>query len=855
MEIDILDKFSTNLKQVLARAMEAAILNYQKNIEPLGLMNALAGQRGSIAHEIINKTNFRPSAGQRKNISSENPGDTATKIKNPTPTLSPDAKRAIEKAVLAANLFSHKYVGTEHLLFGLMEIRDAAIIRELKAQHVDLAKLKNQIENILKMASRFTEIADRGEAPGIGALPAEPIDAEVVDEELGLDAHSAYRQTDKSKTPALDFFSIDLTSPEMQKKIDPLIGRQDEIVRLMQILCRRHKNNPLLIGEPGVGKTAIVEGLAKRITLGEVPDELADKKILALDLSLIVAGTMYRGEFESRLKQIIEEIRNDKNLIVFIDEVHNIIGAGSTAGSLDAANILKPALARGELRCIGATTLDEYKKHIESDPALERRFQTIVVREPSKEETVHILEGIRPNYEKFHRIKISNQAIRAAVELSTRYLSDKFLPDKAIDLVDEAASGIKISQPADPRLVRIRALENEFNKVRELKQRAVLDERYSEAIDLKTKEKELERAVITARQEAEGNNLSYGKLTDRHIMEVISRQLGIPAQELTSGDQKFFELKNALSQTIIGQDRAIDELVAALSRAKAGFSDPTRPLASFLFVGPTGVGKTELARTLAAKIYPREDALVLINMSEYKESYSASKLLGSPAGYIGYKERNKFTDEVRKKPYAVVLFDEFDKAHADVQALLLQILDRGEITDASGRKINFKNTVIILTSNAGYDAGTGRIGFSGPDGEMMKFDDLKKDLDARLKDCIRPELLNRLDAIIYFNSLDRTALESIIKKELNQIAVGAESRGVRIKFNFNIVPALADRCIDAGDGLPAGRQGARAVRKTLLNLVENPLSEMVLNGKINKGDTVKVSLSRGKFSFSASISD
>jgi len=840
MEIDILDKFSTNLKDVLTRALEAAILNNQKNVNPINLLNSLAKQKGSIAHEVIKKINFKPRE-IKKNISSEKPGDTATKIKNPTPVLSPDAKRAIEKAVLAANLFSHKYVGTEHLLFSLLEIRDKAILQELHEQKIDLNKLKNQTENILKTTSKFSEITEQEESILTGSAPVEPIGPEPIDPGSMFGTQTQIK--DKSKTPALDFFSVDLTSPEVQRKIDPLIGRGDELLRLMQVLCRRHKNNPLLLGEPGVGKTAIVEGLAKKIISGEVPDELTNKKILALDLSLIIAGTMYRGEFEARLKQIIEEIRNNKNLIVFIDEVHNIIGAGSTAGSLDAANILKPALARGELHCIGATTLEEFKKHIESDPALERRFQAIIVKEPAQKETLEILKGIRPNYEKFHKIKITDPALEAAVELSVRYLTDKFLPDKAIDLIDEAASGIKIATPTDPHVNTLRQLENDLKTTQEIKQRAVLDERYSEAVDLKVKEKNIEQKIIELQKKLKMADINYGILKSKDVLEVISRQIGVPIHELEQKQgKKFLNIADRLSKSIIGQDYVIDELVKTLSRAKTGFNDPARPLASFLFIGPSGVGKTELAKVLARELYPQEDALIQIDMSEFKETYSASKLLGSPAGYVGYKERNKFTDEVRKKPYAVVLFDEFEKAHPDVQSLLLQILDQGTITDATGRKINFKNAVIILTSNLGQDILNQQIGFSSDSSRRPDFAEFKKSLELKLKNTLRPELINRLDNVLCFNPMNKDSLEKIIKNNLKKIAQNAQKSGLDIKFSTNVIGAIVKKCLDSGEG-------ARAVRKTLLNLVENPLSEMILNGKINKGDALKISFNKGKFTF------
>jgi len=834
MEIDILDKFSTNLKEVLSRALEQAILNNEEHVEPVSLINSMIHQKGSVAHEVLGKLKLKPMP-QKKNIASESPGETTTKSKNLTPTLSPQSKRAIEKAVLSASLFPSAYVGTEHLLFGLLEINDKEIIAFLKKQSVDTRKLKIQIEQILKTSSKFSEITENEES-GLDSAPFDPVEPDFLEGDAPPYT-TRMKPVSKSKTPMLDFFATDLTSEESQKEIDPLIGRDKEVMRMMQILCRRHKNNPLLLGEPGVGKTAIVEGLAKKIVEGGVPYELADKKILALDLSLIIAGTMYRGEFESRLKQVIEEIRNNKNLIIFIDEIHNIIGAGATAGSLDAANILKPALARGELHCIGATTLDEFKKHIESDPALERRFQPIQIKEPSRDEAIKILLGIRPNYEKFHNIRITREAIETAVDTSIRYLTDRFLPDKAIDLIDEAASGIKILSPPKKSVSKLKDMEKELDSISDLKQRAVFDERYNEAIELKAKERSLEKAITSLKKGIQKEDV-VGVLRAKDIHDIISKHLGISVKDIAREKSKSFsDLKNVLNKSIIGQERVIDELIATLTAAKTGLREDDRPLASFLFLGSSGVGKTELARTLAQYIYPTSDSLVQIDMSEFKETYSTSKLLGSPAGYIGYKERNKFTDEVRKKPYAIVLFDELEKAHPDVQNLLLQILEQGIITDATGKKINFKNTIIIMTSNLGFDLASPKIGFGGKEALAQE---MPKELESKLKEQFKSELLNRIDKILYFNGIDGPAIKKIISLELEKIAKNAQKKGLDINFLPKAIDALSKKSL-------APEEGARAVRKTIQNHVENPLSEMIINGKILKEDLIEISYEKGKF--------
>ena len=839
MEIDILDKFSTNLKEVLSKSLEAVILNNRKKVEPIILLRALAKQRGSIAYEILHRVNFRPAA-EEKNVSSSSAGATATKVKNITPVLSPESKRAIEKAVLAANLFSHKYVGTEHLLFGLLEINNQDMAAELHAQGINIENLKNLVKNILKTTSKFPDIVARSEM--MRQADAGEIESTILEE--NLDMSYMDRTQIKSKNATLEFFSVDLTSPEIQNNVDPLIGREPEVQRLMQVLCRRHKNNPLLLGDPGVGKTAIVEGLAKQIMLGQVPAELSDKKILALDLSLIIAGTMYRGEFEARLKQIIEEIKSDKNLIIFIDEVHNLVGAGATAGSLDAANILKPALARGELHCIGATTLEEYKKHIESDPALERRFQTIVTKEPSRQEALDILNGIKTNYEKFHNVKIHDQAIIAAVDLSTRFLTDKFLPDKAIDLIDEAASGLKLSGPIDPRTSRLRKLKNELAQTETIKRQAVLRERYPEAVKLKEKEKELQQKIFQAKKEINQNQIACRELGENHIFEIIAKQLGVDAREIRHGlDKNFNDLKQTLGRHIVGQDHVIEELVKVVGRTKIGLNNPSRPLASFLFVGPSGVGKTELAKTLAQTLYPNQDALIQIDMAEFRESFTASKLLGSPAGYVGYNDRNKFTDEVRRKPYAVILFDEFEKAHADIQNLLLQLLDQGVISDGAGRKINFKSTIIVLTTNLGQELFSQKIGFEAAGSRTLAdISAVKKELGAKISDHFKPELLNRLDSLLYFKPIDRTALQKIVAWELDRICAYAQNFGIELNLDPNIIVNIVSK-----DYQP--EYGARSIKKAILSLIENPLSEMILNGKINKGDKIGAGLKRGKVEF------
>ncbi|MBI4133216.1 ATP-dependent Clp protease ATP-binding subunit, partial [Candidatus Uhrbacteria bacterium] len=634
MNTDIIDKFTTHLKSVLTRALCLVLETKETAIEPLHLFWALATQKGSIGAEILHKAKVAEAAVEAlfKNSTAKLPlaiPEKEQSVGELAPKLGALAKRAIEKAVLTANIYEHKYVGTEHLLSGLLQIDDAAVKKFFEEHMIELKTLKQQVTLVLKSTSKFPDLAASLGVPG--------------EHELSDPAREPMRERRRkkvgSKTPALDFFSVDLTNPDVQANVDPVIGREAEIERTMQILCRRTKNNPILLGDPGVGKTALVEGLAKKIGASEVPEALRGKRILALDLSLIVAGTMYRGEFEGRLKQIIDEVRAHPDIVLFIDEVHTIIGAGSASGSLDAANILKPALSRGEIRCIGATTLAEYKKHIESDPALERRFQSVMVNEPTPAATRTILEGIKKNYEAYHGVLITKEAIAAAVDFADRYLQEKFFPDKAIDLIDEAASALRIREKPSGTQRKIHECEEELARIREEKRQAVVDERFIEAISLKEQERALEEDLrklerkVTKRKRA-----LHGRVTARHIAEIVSRMTGVPVLDLLETERKMLlELEGTLSKRILGQEAVVKTVADCVRRAKAGIAQPNRPLASFLFVGPSGVGKTELAKTLAEEVFQDKDALIRLDMSEFSEGFTISKLIGAPAGYVGYK--------------------------------------------------------------------------------------------------------------------------------------------------------------------------------------------------------------------------
>lgn len=816
MHTDIIDKFTTHLKNVLTRALCLVVDTKEDTIFPLHLFWSLATQQGSIGTEILHKAGVTDEmvGGLFENATAKLPLTAAgkqsqTKIEQVAPKLSSAAKRAIEKSVLTANLYEHKYVGTEHLLSGLLQIEDPAIKQLLTDHKVELKTLRGQVTMVLKSTSKFPDLA-----ASLGVSP---------DHELESSGGATTREKRRgkrlnSKTPALDFFAVDLTTTDTQKTIDPVIGREAEIERVMQILCRRTKNNPILLGDPGVGKTALVEGLAKRIVEGGVPEVLQGKRILAIDLSLIVAGTMYRGEFEGRLKQIIDEVKANPEIILFIDEVHTIIGAGSASGSLDAANILKPALARGEIRCIGATTLAEYKKHIESDAALERRFQSVMIEEPSKEKTLKILEGIKKNYEIFHGVTITRDALVAAVELADRYLQEKFFPDKAIDLIDEAASAIRVKRRASSREKKIHSTEEELARLREEKRQAVIQERFIEAIALKEQERALEESykkLVLRRPKSSG---SAGRISTRAVAQIVSRMTGIPAEELASTERERLEnLEATLTKRVIGQDEVVRAVADLIRRAKTGIAHPNRPLASFLFVGPSGVGKTELAKAIAEEVFHDKQGLIRLDMSEFSEGFSISKLIGAPAGYVGYRDNAKLTDSIKRKPYSVVLFDELEKGHPEVLNILLQMLDEGHLTDATGKTINCKNTVVIMTSNVGSEYVDHAMGFRAGDEATAEASSLL----TALRERFRPEFLNRIDRICAFRPLDSGTLAQIVDLQINELNERLASKQVAV----NVTPAVRDWLVRHGTDRA---HGARALRRAIQDHLEGQLATYLL---------------------------
>ncbi|MBI4435515.1 ATP-dependent Clp protease ATP-binding subunit [Candidatus Uhrbacteria bacterium] len=813
MSHDIVDKFSTHLKNVLTRALCFVVEQDQKTIHPEHLLWALGTQKGCIAAEILKKSGVK--AADLKQLVG---GRTATLILSDanglTLHLSDDAKRIVEKAVLTANIYGHRYIGTEHLLSGLLQINPAVTDTFFSARQIDLKELRSQLTVVLKSTSKFPDLT------GGQVQTKEPTTSEGGEKQ-------------EKKVSALEFFALELTSPEAQKKIDPVIGREAEIQRVMEILCRRTKNNPLLLGEPGVGKTAIVEGLAKQITQGLVPPALAHKRIFSIDMTLLIAGTMYRGEFEGRLRQIVDEVKADSDIVLFIDEMHTIVGAGAASGSMDAANILKPALARGEIRCIGATTPTEFKKHIETDAALERRFQTVLVDEPSQEKTVEILEGIAPFYEQFHRVRITHDAISQAVALSTRYLQDRQLPDKAIDLIDEAAAATRVKLLNPGPIQRERELSQTLTDIKERKRQAVVEERFDEAMKLKEEESRMYAHLEAMGREEDLSPIPI--ITNEDIARVVSRAAGIPLDDLIASDKSaLLKLEEQLRTNVLGQDQVIDTVAGALRRAKTGVAHPSRPLASFLFLGPSGVGKTELAKTIAQILFHTKHHFIRLDMSEYAEGFTMSKLIGAPAGYVGYKEGANLTDRVKQRPYSVVLFDEIEKAHRDVQNLLLQILEEGELTDATGKRVNFKNTIVVMTSNVGLERfERGDMGFMGTptDRTIAMNQDLRRELEQRF----RPELLNRIDHTCIFKPLGEDILGRIVEKQLAELVQRMQTQGLTLSLHKNLTSHISAKL--------EPKFGARHVRTVIQNEIEHKIAERL--SKKDQPTSLTVSL-KGK---------
>lgn len=820
----IFDLLSEHLKQSITKAVRLAENLGVPTVSLAHLWYTLASERGSVATEILHKAQVEPKKileTLRAQSFPSSGGITLLRRKKKTPvSLSEGVITLLTKSFTIAAEHSHPFVGTEHAVLALAESNDAFNKKIIKIHTIDVKIIAQYAINVLHSNTKFPEIA---------SLIVPPHEEKITRGDTRT-KEKEITKTDKKKTPALDFFTVDITTARAQKTIDPVIGREKEIDRLITILCRRTKNNPVLLGDPGVGKTAIVEGLAKKITQGEVPEELQDKRILNLDMGLLIAGTTYRGEFEARLKQVVDEIKSDPHIIVFIDELHTIVGAGTNSGSLDAANMLKPSLARGYLRCIGATTNEEYKKHIESDPALERRFQPIVVGEPTMEKTVEILKGIAPLYETFHGVQFTEHTLRIAVELADRFLTDKFFPDKAIDLLDEAATKKHLSASPNPIFTRIKKVDAQLEKARDLKKRAIERELFKEALELKENEKELEKMRAELMNLATKNKLPSTKLmvTAEDIAAVISRITGLPLAEtsmrVSSVSERFAELK----KHIVGQDEAIEKILMALESARLGLNNPNRPLASFIMAGPSGVGKTELAKQLAEVVFHDRQSFIHIDMSEFAEGFHVSKLVGSPAGYVGYKESNSFTDRVKRHPHSVILFDEIDKAHPDVFNLFLQILDEGFLTDAVGKKINFRNTIILMTSTIGAEHFTApKLGFQSGDSNSPTIEKIRASVVADIKARFRAEFLNRVSEVLIMRPLTTQDIERVVELEIEEIRGRLKKRGLGLA-----VDALAIAFL--GKQAQTRDQGARAVRTVVEEQIVMPLVRMFADKKKQK---------------------
>ena len=722
----------------------------------------------------------------------------------------PRSKKVLELALREALQLGHNYIGTEHILLGLVRESEGVAARVLSNLDVDPDKVRREV--VRRLGGGRTQ-RGRAEASARGGVEGK-----------------------RPKTRQLDQYGRNLTALAEEGKLDPVIGRTQEIERIMQILVRRTKNNPVIIGEPGVGKTAIVEGLANEIAAGRVPEILADKEVYTLDLGALVAGSKYRGEFEERLKKIMKEIIDHGDIILFIDEIHNLVGAGAAEGAIDAASILKPALARGEIQVIGATTIDEYRKYVEKDKALERRFQTIQVGEPTVEETELILKGLRERYEEHHKIEITDEALRAASRLGDRYISDRFLPDKAIDLVDEAASKMKIKTMSQPPYYK--EIDDELAEVRRRKEAAIDSQEYEEAARLRDSEKKLalrKRELERQWREGKGEQQRRVSIGENEIAEIVSMWTGIPVRKLTEEESaRLLKMEEALHGRVVGQDEAIKAVSRSIRRTMAGLKDPNRPSGSFVFLGPTGVGKTELARTLAEYLFGEEEAMVRIDMSEYQEKHTVSRLVGAPPGYVGYEEAGQLTEQIRRRPYSVVLFDEIEKAHPDVFNILLQILEDGQLTDAQGRTVDFKNVVLIMTSNVGaqHINKTKTLGF-GAGEEGLSYKEMKSRVTSELRKIFRPELLNRIDEIIVFHKLEREHVRQIIEIQVKRLREQLAERNVTLEFTPEALDKLAEEGYD-----PAF--GARPLKRVLQRMVEDPMSEMILRGDIPDGSKVTI---------------
>jgi ATP-dependent Clp protease ATP-binding subunit ClpC len=811
-----LDRFTQRARRVLTFAQEEAERLNHNYIGTEHLLLGLMREESGIAGRVLRALNVQPGQVIEMVERITGPGRRTPFSKI---DLTPRTKRVIELAVEEARRMGHHYIGTEHLLLGLVRQGDGVAMDILRQLGVSSEQIRREMAKEMQEASQ-SSTPGRGEA-------------------------RSQSKKEKAKTPLVDQLATDLTAAAEEGKLDPVIGRETEIERVIQILSRRTKNNPALIGEPGVGKTAIVEGLAQRIVNGQTPESLLNKRVLQLDVGSLVAGTMYRGQFEERLKRVIEELKNS-DAILFIDEAHMLVGAGAAGSAIDAANILKPALARGELQCIGATTLNEYRKYIESDAALERRFQPILVDEPNIEETIEILKGVRERYEQHHKLRISDAALEQAAHLAARYIPDHFMPDKAIDLIDEASSRVRMYKA--PQTKDLQRAFAELKSTQKEKERALEERRYDDAADLRSREEDLLEQIERLRSNWESSD-TVASVMPEDIAEMVSMWTGIPVTRIAGEEsERLIHMEDDLHKRIVGQQEAIESISKAVRRARAGLKDPRRPIGSFVFLGPTGVGKTELTKALAELMFGSEDALVQIDMSEFMERHNVSRLVGAPPGYVGYDESGQLTETIRRRPYSIVVFDEIEKAHPEVFNMLLQIMEEGHLTDARGRKVDFRNTIVVMTSNIGADMIQRQtaMGFAIKRDETQEatlaYNEMRKKLTESLKRAFRPEFINRLDSVIVFRALSKDEIKQIVSLELAKVQNRLTDHRIMLQATEAAKSFLADKGYDQD-------YGARPLRRVIQAEVEDKLSDGFLSGKFKEGDTVLIDLLEGNLDF------
>jgi len=823
---EIFNKFSENSRKILISAQKIA-QSVNSSINSQHILLALAITPGTLAHSILEEHMI--SLDQIRLVISLQ----GTKNKKDSPGLTLEGKRVLEKAVFLAKKYHHSQIDPEHILLAIVSTEESLGYEIISRVGSNPTTIHDQVADLFRDIEDVDLQNFRGSNMQLQMPPSLNLEERTNLHEISPIGEQIPSREQKN---ILDYYTTDLTKLAADGKTDPLIGRERELMRVIQILSRRTKNNPVLVGESGVGKTAIVEGLALRITQGRVPTTILQKRIIMLDLALLVAGTMYRGQFEDRIKKIMDEIDKLGNVILFVDELHTVVGAGSAEGSLDAANILKPSLAKGKIRLIGATTAEEYRKVIEKDSALERRLQKIQVEEPTAKETVEILRGLRPKYEEFHHVKITDEAIEAAVNLSRQYINDRFLPDKAIDLIDEAAASRHLNR-VDPEILKIKNLEKQIGLIKLEKEKCLGLQDYQKASELRDLELRISQEIESARKT---HPPKIEEIEAPDIARVLSLWVNVPVENLAKSEQqRLLHLDKLLKKYIIGQDEAIKKVTQAIRRRRIGISDPNRPIGSFIFMGPTGVGKTELARVLAQEKFGSREAIIKIDMSEFMERHNVSRLVGAPPGYVGFDEAGKLTEQVRRKPYSIVLFDEIEKAHPEVFNILLQILEDGELTDAKGKKVNFRNTIIIMTSNLGVQQlnQQAAIGFSATGSQKRKLEEnyqkMKNEILQSLKDEFRPELLNRIDNIVIFRPLNKKDLLKIIDMNLAKLSERLAGLGFKVHFESKVRDLILKEGFDPNFG-------ARPIRRAISELIEDPLSQEILSGKVKKNEKVAV---------------